>query len=934
MELLERAEAVADLRRLLAESVAGGRVAVLSGEAGAGKSALIAAFAEAAGPRADVLLGACDPLLTPRALGPLHDIARRLGGRLRDSLGHGPRAESFDLLLEALDRPSRTARPVLVLEDLHWADEATLDMVAFLGRRLALCRALLVITFRDDEIGPDHRLRGVLAGLPPGIVRRVPLPPLSRRAVAILARRSGRPGLHPYAATGGNPLLVTEVLAAPPGDIPPTVRDLILSRLATLPAPARDLAHLVAVVPGHAEPWLLDPPAGPAALPVAAGPAALPGAADPAAPPVAAGPAAADPVALDPLDGDVAAAADECLSRGVLTEFDGDLGYRHELLRRAVEEALSPVRRAGLHRRVLAALLTRPGVDPARLVHHAHHAGDHAAVLRWAPVAARRAADLGAHKQAVAHYETALAVAADRPPAERATLLEGYSHAAYLAGSTAEALTARLDALALRETGDDAVAVGDDLRWVSRLNWWNGRPDDAMTAGRRAVEVLESVPPSPALAAAYSNLSQLLMLAERHPPAIDWGSRAMTLAEKLGDRGTELHALVNIGSSRVAAGDPEGVADLLRAHERAAAAGFHDHAARALVNLATLATDRYDLDTALSAMDRLLPYLAAHDLDGYQGHVLGHRARIHLLKGDWAAADEDTGRSLAGPGQPGAALVPALSVRALLRGRRGEPGALDDAALAADRAYRAGEVQFVGPAALALAETLWLCGDDARAAEAARRGRAVAERAHHVWFAGELAFWEWRCAGGPEDGPDESGPEGGRAAGPMEGGRITGPGDSVARPFRLLLAGDWAASAREWVARGCPWAQAEALSYGDPDAVASALRIFDGLGAVRPARRLRARLRAAGKPAPRGPRPATARDPAGLTGRQREVLALIAEGLSNAEIAAKLTLSPKTVDHHVSAVLAKLGVRSRGQAAAEFRANLGSSPHVPPELGF
>jgi tetratricopeptide (TPR) repeat protein len=819
MELLERADAQADLRRLLAESVAGGRVAVLSGEAGTGKSALLTAFAEGA----DLLLGACDPLLTPRALGPLHDIARRLGGRLRDSLGHGPRTESFNLLLPALARPPRAARPVLVLEDLHWADEATLDMVAFLTRRLASCRALLVITFRAAEIGPDHRLRGILAGLPPGIVHRIPLPPLSRRAVATLARRAGRPALGLYAATAGNPLLVTEILAAPPGDVPPTVRDLILSRLAALSAPAREVAHLVAVIPGRVEQWLLN-----------------------------LGPGRAEPRLLDPGRGEprlldsgraepwlldfgdlVAGAVGECLSRGVLTESDGGLAYRHELLRRAVEESLPPGRRVALHRQVLAALRDRPGVDPARLVHHAHHAGDRLAVRRWAPVAARQAAELGAHKQAVAHYGTALGVAADRPAAERAELLEGYSYAAYRAGSTAAALAARLDALALRETGTDATAIGDDLRWVSRLNWWNGRPDDALTAGRRAVEVLESVPPSPALAAAYSNLSQLLMLAGRHAPAIDWGSRATTLAVRVGDRGTELHARVNIGSSRLMSGDSTGGADLLGAHEEAAAAGFPDHAARALVNLVTLATDQYDLDTALSVMDRLRPFLAAHDLDGYERHVLGHRARIHLLKGEWAAAADDVERALTGPEQPGAALVPALSVRAQLRARRGDRGALEDATLAAERAYRTGEVQFVGPAALALAETLWLYGQDAPAAEAARRGLAVAERAGHIWFAGELAFWHWRCGGAPAERPEE--------------GRPGGPRDSVARPFRLLLAGDWAASAREWVARGCPWAQAEALSYGDPDAVANALRVFDGLGAVRPARRLRARLRAAGE---------------------------------------------------------------------------------------
>jgi DNA-binding CsgD family transcriptional regulator/tetratricopeptide (TPR) repeat protein len=862
MDLLERAEPLARLRRLLAESAAGGRVAVLAGEAGAGKSALVTAFAEAAGARAAMLWGACDPLLTPRALGPLHDIARRLGGRLRAGLGDRPRAESFDLLLEALDRPAPAARPVLVLEDLHWADEATLDMVAFLGRRLALCRTLLLITYRDDEIGPDHRLRTVLAGLPPGIVHRITLPALSREAVARLAHRAGRSGIEVYAATGGNPLLVTEVLAAPPGDIPPTVRDLALSRLAALGEAAREVARLVAVVPTRAEPFL----------------------------------AAADPAAVD-----------ECLARGVLTAVPDGLAYRHELLRRAVEEELSPVRRAALHARVLAALTDRPGVDPARLVHHAHHAGDAPAVLRWAPVAARRAAEAGAYRQAAAHYATALPVAGDRPAADRAALLEGYSDAAYHAGSTPEALEARHRALTLREAVGESGPIGDDLRWISRLSWWNGRPDEAMTTGRQAVEVLGSGPPSPALAAAYSNLSQLLMLANRRDAAIDWGERAIALADRLGDRGVALHARVNIGSARLQAGEAAGVAELLRAHEAAAAAGFDDHAGRALVNLATLATDRYDLDTALAALDRLLPFLRARDLDGYVRHVLGHRARIHLLKGEWAEAADDVEQAVTGPEQPGAALVPALAVRAVLRARRGEPGALDDATLAAERAYRTGELQFVGPAAIALAETLWLSGEDDRAAAEARRGLLVAERAGQRWFVGELAFWLWRADGSAD--------------------RVT---PAAARPFRLLIAGDWAASAREWVARGCPWAQAEALSHGDPDAVVAALRIFDRLGAVRPARRLRARLRADGRLAPRGPRPATADDPAGLTVRQREVLALIAEGLSNAEIAAKLTLSAKTVDHHVSAVLAKLGVRSRGQAAAAMRAaNLGSSPHVP-----
>src|SRR5512132_2933782 len=192
---------------------AGGCIMLVSGEAGIGKSALVKRFAERHAAAARVLVGACDPLLTPRALGPLHDIARQTGGRLAGLLASGDSREAvFAAFLDELDQGRRPR--VVVVEDAHWADEATLDLLVFLGRRMERTRALLLVTYRDDELGVDHPLRAVVGRLAPETVRHLRLPPLSEAAVAELARRAGRPAAGLRALTGGNPLLVTEVLAA------------------------------------------------------------------------------------------------------------------------------------------------------------------------------------------------------------------------------------------------------------------------------------------------------------------------------------------------------------------------------------------------------------------------------------------------------------------------------------------------------------------------------------------------------------------------------------------------------------------------------------------------------------------------------------------------------------------------------------------------
>ena len=857
MDLLERAPLLEELSGVLAATAAGGRVVLLAGEAGIGKSAVVRRFTERQPADTRSLLGACDPLLTPRALGPLHDIARQTGGRLAELLDSGgPREAVFAAFLDQLAQPSR--RQVVVVEDAHWADEATLDLLVFLGRRMERTRALLLVTYRDDEVGPDHPLRGVLGALPQGVVRRARPEPLSEAAVAELARRAGRPATGLRELTGGNPLLVTEMLAAVDAGVPMTVRDLVLARLAGLPADAREVVRLVAVVPTRAELWLLEQAARPAPSAVEMG-----------------------------------------VSAGLLVVGPDAVGFRHELLRQAVEGSLSALARRELNRRVLEVLAGAPGrrVDLARLVHHAREAGDVEAVLRYAPEAARQAAAVAAHREAVGHYRAALAHDERIPAAARAELLEDYSVEAYLSGLSGEAVSARQAAVDLREAAGDREQLGEALRWLSRLHWWDGNRREAEAAAARAVAVLEPLPPGHQLAMAYSNQAQLDMLANRSEAAMGWAARAIELARRLDDQETLTHALTNIGSARVNGGDPGGRVELEEAFEVAVAAGLEDHAARAVCNLATLSAETRDDRHARQDLDRALAFAQAHELAGYTQHVLGHRARVRLDQGDWAGAEQDARAALAEPVKGGPRVVDALVPLGLLRSRRGDPDAAATLQEATERAFATSELQWTAPVAAARAEYAWLHGDDRRAAEEAAGIFELAVRDGHQWFAGELACW-LRLAGAPVRVPAV-----------------------MAEPHRLLLAGDWRAAADAWRERGYPYQQALALACGDQDeALLEALALLDGLGARQTALRLRRQLRQRGNlRVPRGPTRATAANPAGLTGRQVEVLGLLAQGLTDAEIAEQLSLSAKTVGHHVSALLAKLGVGSRREAAAAAR---------------
>ena len=647
VELLERDEALATLTGARAVAARGeGRVVFVTGEPGIGKTALVTRFVRDAEERTRVLLGTCDDLLIPRPLGPLRDLAGAVSPQLEQALSAGAAPHDVQsLLLAELSGPRAT---VLVLEDVHWADDATLDAITLLGRRVRALPALLVLTFRGGEVGPAHPLHAVLGGIRAEDSQVIELAPLSEDAVATLA---GERGGELYAASGGNPFYVTELLASHgAAELPPSVANAVLGRAARLDDESRRLVELVSLVPARMRTQVLD--------------AVMP---------------------------DWPAAAEEPERRQLLEVGARHVRFRHELARHAIQASIPVAGRRRLHAAIVEALVAA-NADPAEIVHHAEGAGADDLIADFALIAARRAAALESNREAYSHYRRAADFLDRLPAPDQAAALEELANAAYATGRLDDAFSTIEHVIGIHRDLGDAEAVGRCTRVLSRFHWYAGEGEPARAKAREAVAILEPLGESVALARAYGGLSQLAMLADDAEAAVSWGERALALATRLGDRVTRAHALVNLGSAALRL-DPAATAPLLEAHATADAAGEPHEAARALVNVAYSLLAWAAPDEALQHAERALAYCEQHEVHAlapYAGTII---AWLALRRGAWEegarATRELLTRHITVP------QLTARTVRAELAVRRGEPDAGERLVELAAQVDRTGDLQRV-----------------------------------------------------------------------------------------------------------------------------------------------------------------------------------------------------------------------------------------------
>jgi DNA-binding CsgD family transcriptional regulator len=859
MELIERTEQLTILKARYEQVKSGqGHTVFLMGEAGTGKTSLVNQFIADTGGAVLTFIGACDSLFTPRPLGPLYDIADQIGNDFLTTLKHEKdRALIFASLLRKLSESSKPI--VIVFEDIHWADEATLDLVKFLTRRINRQKCLFILTFRDDQLHFAHPLKAMFAELPPENFSKIQVKGFSREAVNRLAVQKGyASGDKLYALTGGNPFYVLEILATYSSGIPDRVKDSVLNVFNRGSGNTKKVWELLSILPSSA----------------------------------------IDADIVQQIEMEFGDCIDDCISSGVIVSSPGHLSFKHELFRLAIEEALPAFRRKSLHKKMLKLMLDSPAgkTKLAQLVHHARYADERELVARISPQAASEAVTLGAHMEASRLYATAI----EFTDGEDETLIELYERHAYecyLTNQISAAIASQRRVLEIWRDRKVNVKIGDTLRFLSRLLWYQGTREEAVSLALEAVDVLEKGSPSREQALAYSNVAQLNMLAGDRQETLRWCSKAVDLATTLQDNEVLSHALNNMGTVLLTYDDPDGEKKLNESLTIALRHNLHEHVARAYTNLSSTFVTNRNYAKALVAFHAGLGYCEEHDLDSWRYYMLSEKCRLLVHTGQWSQAETLALSLYNNPLHPNIVRIGSIEALALLNIRRGkfeEAGALiaEGKTLAAPTR----EANRIIPILCAALELCWVAGTPIPEQEIADAESTLFPEKQNSWHYSNLSYWKHKL---------------GMVIDATSGQYFPGP-------FRHEFVGDCETAIEKWNKLGCRYEHALAMFHGDEEQQRESLKELDSLGASATYAMLKSHLKLKGvRKIPRGVRESTRNNPARLTERQIGVLVLLEKGLQNNEIADRLFVSSKTIEHHISAILSKLKVNSRSKAVLE-----------------
>ncbi len=857
MQLVERESFISFLETKF-ERVAGneGHTMLICGEAGIGKTSLVNTFCRQYKNDAVIFQGSCDALTTPRPLAPVYDIASQLRHDLWGNHEHNDdRAALFTAVLQELEQQKK---PVLIVfEDIHWADEATLDFIKFLARRIKRIRCLFILTYRDNEINARHPLRSLLGQLPPDTFTRMQLVPLSRPAVEKMAMEKGYNGEDVYSISGGNPFYVSEILASYSPGVPDNIRDSILSVYYQQPEKTKQVWELIAIVPGGFECEYL--------------------------------------AKMEPLYTD---AISDSLESKILIINQGLIFFKHELYRRAIESSLSPLRRVSLNKKILDRFLEsfKYKNENERILHHAKGANEYELIAQYTLLSARHAATLGAHIEASKLYLSAIENYRGTNKRQLIELYELYAYECYLTSKNKDAILYIEKSLKLWQEQNDQENIGNCLRFLSRLWWFEGKTELAHSYALQAIELLQNQPSSKAKAMAYSNLSRLKMSEDLADECLYWGELGVVIAREVDDQETISTSLNNMGSALMLSGSTlqKGVDFIYQSLDIALKNSYHEFAARAYTSLLTIGVSIKEYEIARKALNEGLLYCEEKDIDSQKTYMLAYQARLDLETGNWNEAYTVAEELLRNDDLLPILKSCTLPVFATLKMRKGHQDALTILLEAKKLAFETKELQRIIPTIFALLEYEWITGESYLETELITYAINWLVGLGKFSKKSRFYFWLWK-AGKEHLIPD-------------------GQYDDLDKE-NLTTAEKQTELWEKWT---CPYEQALALAEQGEECKKKALLTIKELGADAVYEKMKREMREAGiKNIPRGIRNTTRSNLAHLTDREVDVLRLLKEGLQNKEIAERLFISAKTVDHHISSILLKLEVKSRVKAVNE-----------------